>query len=144
LAYRVYGEAHVKNITLAQQELAIVKRLGQIRKMMKKSMNKERESLKVNPFLSLMYYKMSFKAWRTKTRKNQILRKNGIDPEEEKQNESIVEESEYSEYTVKIEEMNEEEEQKDNMVEDSRKEQDYVPKDISHTVYMDEEESEQI
>lgn len=50
--------------------------------MFKKSVKNERESVKVNPFLSLMYYKLSFKSWRSKTRRNNVLRQNGQDPEQ--------------------------------------------------------------
>ena len=75
--------------------------------MFKKSVKNERESVKVNPFLSLMYYKLSFKSWRSKTRRNNVLRQNGQDPEQvpEWHNDSIAQESVYSEYTIKIEEI---------------------------------------
>ena len=105
---RIYGEEHVINITLAQQELSILKKINEIRKkMFKKSSKNERESVKVNPFLSLMYYKLSFKSWRSKTRRNNILSQNGQNPDlvSEVYNDSIAQESVYSEYTVKIEEI---------------------------------------
>ena len=105
---RIYGEEHVINITLAQQELSILKKIHEIRKkMFKKSSKNERESVKVNPFLSLMYYKLSFKSWRSNTFKNNIRRQNGqnLDLVPEMHNDSIAQESVYSEYTVKIEEM---------------------------------------
>ena len=75
--------------------------------MFKKSFKNEREGVKVNPFLSLMYYKLSFKSWRSKTFNNNIRRQNGqnLDLVSEMHNDSIAQESVYSEYTVKIEEI---------------------------------------
>ena len=48
--------------------------------MSKKSRQNDIESIKVNPFLSMMFYKLSFSAWRKRTRRNQLLRMRGQDP----------------------------------------------------------------
>jgi hypothetical protein len=104
----LYGEENVKNITLAHQELKMFKKLDEIRKkMIKASKLIDIEHIKVNPFLSLMYYKLSFKAWRKATRKNQIIRQQGtFEPSEDNSDvESFV-----SDYTYKVEEVSDEEE----------------------------------
>ena len=81
----------------------------------------DKESIKVNPFLTLMYYKMSFKAWRSRTRKNELMRKNGQVPGEfadssesfssEDSDRSEECKSEYSEKTFRMEEINDEDEE---------------------------------
>ncbi|CAI2366067.1 unnamed protein product [Moneuplotes crassus] len=103
---RVYGEENVKNISLAQQELSVLKKLKNIRKkMMKTSRNKDIDSIKVNPFLSLMYFKLSFSAWRKRTLRNQILRERGQDPRFHRltSEDSILSSLSRSEETFKIE-----------------------------------------
>ncbi|CAI2364628.1 unnamed protein product [Moneuplotes crassus] len=71
---RVYGDVNIKNISVAQQELSVLKKLKT------KNKNNDTEFLKVNPFLTLMYFKLSFSAWRKRTRRNQLLRERGLDP----------------------------------------------------------------
>lgn len=91
--------------------------------MIKKATDKEKENIKVNPFLSLMYYKLSFKTWRTKTRKNKIIRQSGKSPRDipDLHNDSIAQESVYSEITIKVESFNEDEEEKESTPVDKTK-----------------------
>ena len=118
--FRVYGEENVKNITLAQQEMNVLKKLSEIRrKMIKKSKINEIESIKVNPFLTMMYYKSSFRAWRRKTRKNEILRRNGQDPDKV-EDDSDDDDSMRSEYTYKVEIVESDEEEKKGVSIDSQ------------------------
>ena len=104
---------------MANEELNTLKKLTEIRKkMIKKSIKDERESIKVNPFLTLMYYKMSFKAWRSRTRKNELMRRNGQVPGEFMDESSTFSsedsedyKTEYSERTFRMEEIIDEEEE---------------------------------
>lgn len=117
----MYGEENVKNITLARQELQALKKLDEIRKkMIKASKLADIEHIKVNPFLSLMYYKLSFKAWRKITRKNQIIRQRGTFDSNEENSDT---ESFESDYTIKVEEISDEEELvKNETVEEAKEE----------------------
>ena len=75
---------------------------------MKKSRKNDIESIKVNPFLSLMYYKLSFSAWRKRTRRNALLRQRGQDPYKHQLN-SQDNSSLKSEQTFRIESVSSEE-----------------------------------
>ena len=63
---RVYGCPHIKNMLLADAELNTLKKLEDLKKKMaKKSRVLERTSLNtVNPFLTRMFYRMTFRSWR--------------------------------------------------------------------------------
>jgi hypothetical protein len=79
--YRIYGDDNVRNITLAKQELLVLKKLGEIRlKMAKKTKEMDIEYIKVNPFLSMMYFNLSFKAWRNRTRRSTYINNRKQDP----------------------------------------------------------------
>jgi len=60
---RVYGEEHVVNKKLAEQEIKAMRRIQKITdNLQKKSRSLDKQG-NVNPFLSMMYHRMSFKAW---------------------------------------------------------------------------------
>jgi len=67
---RVYGEKSVKNKTIAEAELKTLRKVTQIRqKMIKAKRVAQRQEGAVNPFLTMMVYKMSFRGWRERTKK---------------------------------------------------------------------------
>lgn len=90
--------------------------------MTKKSREIDIESIKVNPFLSMMYFKLSFNAWRKRTRRNELLRQRGENPSMRRLT-SEDESSLRSEETYKMEIVDsyEEDYEDDIMVEDRSK-----------------------
>lgn len=82
--------------------------------MSRKSRELDIESIKVNPFLSMMYFKLSFKAWRKRTRRNELLRQRGQNPSMIRLT-SEDESSLRSEETFKMELVDSEEEDQDDI-----------------------------
>lgn len=62
---RIYGEERTKKKVLAEIEFKYLEKLQQIKeKMLMKSRKQDRiKAVSVNPFLTVMYKSMSFKAW---------------------------------------------------------------------------------
>lgn len=62
---RVYGEQHVRNKILVENEIRTLQRIEQLKnKVKKENWKKERTAAaQVNPFMLHMYMKISFKAW---------------------------------------------------------------------------------
>ena len=85
---RIYGCPHIRNMLLAEAEMKTVQKLEKLKdKMAKKSRNLERTSLnQVNPFLTRMFYRMTWRSWMTvwseRKDKREYERKEGFEREE--------------------------------------------------------------
>lgn len=73
-----YGDEHVRNRLLADSEIKALKKIKKIRekKSKERRSTEKKDNASVNPFLTMMYYNMSFKAWRTRWNTNIERRKN--------------------------------------------------------------------
>jgi hypothetical protein len=61
---RIYGPLHIKNKLLLENEVNTLKKIEQIKKkMMKKQKDDEKAYILLNPFLTVMYYNMTYKSW---------------------------------------------------------------------------------
>lgn len=70
---RCYGEEHVRNKTLVDKELAALRKIHDIKaKMIKQQRIKEWNEMgqNVNPFLVMMYHRISYRAWRQQLNKH--------------------------------------------------------------------------
>lgn len=104
---RVYGCAHIKNMLLADAELRTLQKLQDLnKKMAKKSRVMERTSLNtVNPFLTRMFYRMTFRSWKNVMEKKADVRKEEIREQWDRsfhKDESSSEEIDEAEATVEV------------------------------------------
>mmetsp|Transcript_22889 Transcript_22889/g.22179 ORF Transcript_22889/g.22179 Transcript_22889/m.22179 type:complete len:155 (-) Transcript_22889:95-559(-) len=82
-----YAEERTKNRVLIEHELRALERLQQIKeKLIKKQRHDEKvQSVIVNPFMTLMYKSMTFKAWIKIYRRNEERRMAEVDEEIERE-----------------------------------------------------------
>jgi replicative DNA helicase len=62
---RVYGQERIKNKVLIEIELKTLEKLEKIKKSVQKTSRRDDriKAVMVNPFLTIMYKRISFRAW---------------------------------------------------------------------------------
>jgi hypothetical protein len=76
----LHGDDHVRNRLLGEAEMKVMIKIKRRRLKISKTKRKaeKHEQASVNPFLTMMYYNMSFKAWKNRWIKNLERRLNEI------------------------------------------------------------------